>query len=325
MASKDLVCLIEMNIIVPIFQLLCAGLMSYFIYRYVKLQRTTKNKHLYYVGLALFFTQIAYLLVVVVNHLFYCSDNGQAINSQVAPISDGLYLIQYAILLWLLFYRLKSIFDATEFCLSRSTVIAFTTLHVFTILVSAIFWVSWRKPSSYFGRWLIFTSPLLTVLLVSMVAMLSFLFVHKLVVVNRANSKSLQSDKKMIMVATITKISVLTSISVVSFAIFATFTICMIFTEASNSIHGWFAWELVGTFDACTNFISVVLTFSGFKKYYYKVCSCCDMKCRELCKSVIGSVEFEMSTVIRATSQDTHVDFESTSPTCPTSETQSTI
>merc|ERR1712228_280737 len=140
----------------------------------------------------------------------------------------------------------------------------------------------------------------------SIISILTFLFVYKLMNVHMRTSDGLNSDSS-VMIATITKISILSLISITSY-VFSTVVSFIMFTfDAIDTTNGQFIWLIIGTSDIYTNFISIILTFKTFDPFYLKVCGCCDVRCKLLCQSCTNRRLMKMEQMEKAVSKSSEL------------------
>ena len=286
-------CLIEFLIVIPIVELFCTVSISWFQYQYIKAKKSVEDKSLYYLGMALFSSQIVYYVLTCFYKMYHMLTSGCSLsNSSHRSLLLGtiyiLFSVQNAIMIALMFHRLNIVFKDTLFQLSKCTVVVYITFYVLGCIFGA-FWglilSEMIAPSAMISTIVLGIS---TLLVLSICAMLTFLFVYKLIMVNKycttIGSDRVNKDEKMKgLIATITKISILTLISIITLLIdgFVAFVV----QNISNSIHIWFAWTMIVIIDVYTNFVCIYLSFQAFDKYYVRIFGCCDAGCKQLCTS----------------------------------------
>ena len=126
----DLACSIEFGIIIPVVCSSSVIVMLWLICKYYKSMKSEQknvNKPLMYLGFILFCIQITFCAANAVIYCFYavglnCIRGSDFIGNAVASI---IYFAQYFVMILLLFYRLKVVFDGTVYELSKCTVLVF--------------------------------------------------------------------------------------------------------------------------------------------------------------------------------------------------------
>ena len=306
-----LVCPIEIGGIVPTTYLSSVAIMLWLVYQCFKSMNWSKNKGLKYLGLALFCTQIAWCTLIAVENLIWafaldCAV-GTEFDAKIGIFVSSLFYAQYCVMIALLFHRLKTVFHGTAYKLSPCTVWTFSTIYVSSIVVGLIqsFIQDWSRASTF--SILQFTLLLLMGLLtLSSISFLPFLFVKKLIDVNKRAQQS--NENKLL--STITRQTILALISIASFLMLI--AVYMIFTSTElfiTSIHATFAWILLSLVDIWTNFICIFLSYQASNDYYAKICGCCDTKCKQLCSGMVKSQPIKKSelSTLESRSGDTSV------------------
>eukprot|EP01083_Nonionella_stella_P258663 883830_1 len=247
------------------------------LYQYIKEHQTNQlssgNKGLYRIGLVYLVFIAATFMVFILSSATIC--HTKSIPNVVLVLNylqTAGYTFQFMILVYFLFYRLKTIFHNTAFSLSKRTVIAFTVLYITTWTNGTIAMVSYLIN---YGSGLTAALMGLTFLLtIAMIVILIYLFIYKLMKV----SKSMKDDNVSKLFPTITRAFLLTLISVLSTVLSATFMVVQPFISDPMSYHSQFVQAIVVVNDAYTNFLSVILGYKWFTRYYVKLCGCCDLK-----------------------------------------------
>ena len=291
-------CYTEFGVISPTLQISSMIAMLWLIYQYAKSLKSEQNQTLKNLGLTLFSIQMMYCMVRGPWSLLWavtsdCSLEYQKENYDVAIlsyVSTILYFAQYNVMIFLLFYRLKVVFDGTAYRLSRFTTWAFYTMYI----LSSILAVSVQVVNILMGG----HSPVRTILTsfsglcgILMIFFLTFLFVTKLIDVN----KHCDGHRENKFLSTITKQSILTLISIASLLV----SVVIFFLLSStgmyvSSIDAYFIWKLCVLIDIWTNFICILLSYQSFNAYYIKMCGCCDTKCKELCGKLVKPQKYEV-------------------------------
>ena len=282
---SDLVCFIEYSAVLPIGYVLSMVLMLWLIYKYFKSMKSEQNKPLKYLGFVLFTAQTTYCMIHGLSYIIFAFSlncvEGSDFMRGVGVATAILFLTQYAVLMVLLFYRSKLVFEGTAFELSQFTVWTFYIMYISAIILGIF--VSFSNDLSG-ETGLSSLQTILTLLCgligISIVSFLTVLFVKKLVDVNKYND-----DNNLL--STITKQTILSLISIASmlvlFAIIAADTATGLL---SSSNHGAFIWNLFTLSDVWTNFLCIWLAYGAFGDYYDKICGCCDAKCKQFCSKL---------------------------------------
>ena len=199
-------------------------------------------------------------------------------------IITTVFNFQYYVMILLLFYRLKVVFDGTAYELTKCTIWAFFIMYTSSILSGIFYSVLNDVTSSSLVEMISVTLGILLAL--ANISFLSFLFVSKLNNVNKRCLGQQNDDDKLI--STITKQTILTLISISSLAVHL--VIILLFNVTGFlifSVHGIFIWNLVILVDVWSNFICILLSYRQFDEYYFRVCGCCDTKCKLLCQKLV--------------------------------------
>ena len=284
---SSLICFIEYAVVIPIVYLSSIAIMLWFIYQYLNSTKTRQNILLKYLGLILFCFQTMLFMMSAVATPIWALASDCAIGDELSGISvaigGSLIVVQYLIMILLLFYRLKIVFDGTAYELSKCTIWAFFIMYILT-LVSGIAYSFANDPTS---------SSLFEIMLVALgslsalsnISFLSFLFIKKVIDVNKHCDGAKQSDENKLL-STITKQTILTLTSISSLVVFLAINTLLNATGTGffiSSIHGNFVFNLCVLLDNWTNFICILLSYATFDHYYTKLCGCCDIKCKQLC------------------------------------------
>ena len=279
---SNAVCFTGFGVISPTLHISSMIAMLWLIYLFAKSMKSEQNQTLKNLGFTLFNIQMMYCMVSGSNSLILAFTSDCSIGTEfliIWYIATILYLAQYAIMIFLLFYRLKVVFDGTTYRLSQRTKWAFFIMYVlliFMVVSSQLVYILLGWHSSV-GAILLSVAALSAILIIFF---LTFLFVTKLIDVNKRCA--CQRETKWLF--TITKQSVLTLISIVS-----SLVMLIIFFLLSStgllalSIDANFVFHLCVLIDIWTNFICILLGYHSFNAYYFKMCGCCDIKCRQLC------------------------------------------
>ena len=254
--------------------------------KYYNSMESEQEKPLKYLGFVLFCIQITFCTVNAANYCVYavvsnCIRGTEFIGSTVV---GSIYFAQYFVMILLLFYRLKVVFDGTVYELSQCTILVFTIIYFLgltsTVPLPFLFDYSGTRSPSLLE---IILSLLGLTAAVSTISFVTLLFVKKLVEVNK-RCDDLQPNDENNLLSTITKQTILTFISLASLVLFGILSNVHNATDSVlSSIHGAFMYNLCVLFDVWTNFMGIFLGYASFDDYYMRMCGCCDAKCKQLC------------------------------------------
>ena len=286
-------CFTEFGVISPTLYIFSMIAILCFIYQFAKSMKSMEsgqNKALKNLGFTLFSTQMMYCMVTGSANLIWafaanCNLEFQRENYDVAItlyISIILYAAQYNVMVLLLFYRLRVVFHGTTYQLSRFTKWAFLIMYILSIILVAFSLLVFILSRGHSSIWAI-SAPFAGLCLVSIIFFLTFLFVIKLIAVNKHCDGTHQKDDNKLL-STITKQSILTLISIASLLASVTIFFLLSWTRLlASSINAYFVLALYSLVDIWTNFICIFLSYGAFNAYYSKMCGCCDTKCKQLC------------------------------------------
>ena len=256
--------------------------------------KSEQNQTLKNLGFTLFSIQMMQCMVSGSNSLLWAftSDGSIGIEFEKENYAILLYIgiiiffAQYSAMIFLLFYRLKVVFDDTAYELSQYTKWAFYIMY--TSICGILLAVSFHVLNNLLAGYSIIGTILVSFAALSAIAIiffLAFLFVTKLIDVNkRCDGQAAQQKDDNKLLSTITKQSILTLISIASLLAYVIIYFLLSSTGLlSTSIHASFIHGLLSLIDTWTNFICILLSYKSFNAYYTKMCGCCDIKCKELC------------------------------------------
>ena len=229
---------------------------------------------LYYLGLSFFGVVLIDFINLSAEYRQKCHDENLFFS--LHSISICLYVFQAAIIVLFLFIRLMRIFKDTLFAISKRIIQVFITFNV-SGLVFGIFGLLLRQ---YTNNAKLASFGLLlwgigTIIYVFTVSWLNYLFITKLMNAHRNMARqSIQSDQTL--VETITKITLLCFVSTSNLILFVASYVVSIYWD---SPHSMFISRIVIFGDLYTNFLSVILSFKYFEKWYKALCAFCDRKC----------------------------------------------
>merc|ERR1712228_140785 len=235
-------------------------------------------------GSFLFFIQFLYMTIAALTRASSCFPQFTLIHAKFTSVSGGLYAFQYCIILLFLFFRLYYVFEQTSFRLSKCTICTFVSLYIILIILmigcvvlystkfyfESNHWVSWIMPAGFGMN-------------TSLLGFLEFLFIYKLIVVNKLQSQQNNMGKQ---VNTITKLSLL-GFSLCSSFLTALIVILVPFLPFNGEYHAKFMIGFFCITDTMINFVAILFTFHYFHNSYTKACGCCDIKCKALCKGIL--------------------------------------
>ena len=313
-------CYTQFGVISPTLHISSMVAMLLLIYQYAKSMKSEQNQTLKNLGFALFSMQMIYCMASGSYNLIlaFTSDCSMELgieflkkNYAVAItlfIGTTLWLAQYFVMILLLFYRLKVVFDGTTYELSQCITWAFYIMYVLLILleVSSLLAIYLSVEDSLIGGILALFSGLCVI---SMIFFLTFLLVTKLIDVNKRCDGAQQKDQNKLL-STITKQSILTLISIVSLLASVIFSLSFTRGLYVSSIDANFVYNLCLLIDLWTNFICILLSYHSFNAYYIKMCGCCDIKCKQLCGKLAKQQRKNIESSSGYSVQSTSVSFE---------------
>ena len=288
------------KIILPLIRVLSAFAIIFCTYLYVKAQRGIKNRILFYSGLLLFCIQAFMLLTYGINNAFFHCDGKEEQSEtwrRIQAIPNSLIIIQLLVIFFILFFRLKVVFDDTMYQLSRCTIITFSTIYsscgiltVFATFTSTLNGGTRVTDSVWYGIAVMFSGMLLLCTIVA----LSVLFIYKLIKVYKGLGTDVSTTQYKL-VSMVTKMSLLLLVSILS-------SIVLVITSTlyGNSAWDWWHWTVVRmgiNIDIWCNFLTVFLTYKCFENFYFRICGYCDGHCRRLCGKIMGVTEIKMMTL----------------------------
>eukprot|EP01083_Nonionella_stella_P043710 117953_1 len=223
------------------------------------------------------------LLVQIPAQLFHCIDlKTQHAESLIILMFAIFYSVQYYMLLVFLFVRLKVTFEGSIYKLSDCTTKIFKFLFIFNpffITISAvIFAVNMTVGIIFIVIEFIITFGMTT----SLVS----LYIYKLIKVYKMD---VDVDNT-IYVDVITKITILSVVCILGTMMAP---IPLLFLGQMNQYTIWTV-NIMLSFDIYTNCICVVLTYSSFSPYYFKLCGCLDAKLKKKYRKTIQMMNIEV-------------------------------
>eukprot|EP01083_Nonionella_stella_P168695 570296_1 len=240
--------------------------------KYLKRRRTRpdndNNTHFHCMVLTLFLLILMAYIVWAVAAVFTCVD--VYIWWILKSSGSILYILQYAVIILLLFSRLCNVFARTTFAVSLSTKRAFYCAYCMFNVMALLTFLS--VFDLYLDTWGPIISTTAFAILILLIASVVGIFVHKLVVLSSHHMN--EHNQELIAVATRTFI--LTSTCIISSILAA---ICIgIGKIMGSTIHYEFVLALFGALDLATNFLSVLFGFQTFEDSYMKICGFCQRK-----------------------------------------------
>eukprot|EP01083_Nonionella_stella_P120971 363069_1 len=236
-------------------------------YKYFK-QRVyeTGSSCLHSMVIILFLLILMAYIIFAVSVIFTCVDVD--IWRALKLTGSIIYLLQYSVLMWLLFYRLCLVFTQSQFAVSASTKRAFYCVYCIFNCMSALSLYS-VSSNLYLTVWGPIISTTTYAILILVVLYLLVLFVRKLLILSAHHGD--EHNKELIAVAT--KTFILTLWCVASSILMA---FCLgIKRLAGRKLHYEFALALSAAFDLGTNFVTILFGFTVFESWYMKICGYC--------------------------------------------------
>ena len=304
MSTSKATCYAEFGVISPSLHISSMIAMLWLVYQYAKSMKSEQNQTLKHMGFTLFSMQMMYCMVTGSKDFVWAftSDcvfgiellKGSCVVTIMLFVSRFLYFAQYAVMISLLFYRLKVVFDGTAYELSQCTKWTFYIMCLMSILpgIRASLLLDWSGRYSLIGTIL---TVLCIVMALSIIIFLTFLFVTKLIAVNKHCDGTQPNDENK-MLSAITKQCILTLTSIASLLLFGTMFLLYYTTGLLvSSIHANFIYALLSLIDVWTNFSCILLTYRSFNEYYTKMCGCWDAKCKQLCSKLVKPQKHEVT------------------------------
>jgi len=256
-------------------------------YEYIKIAKTASNKILYRAGLLVFTIQTIFCMHLSGNYIFLAYASNCIADNIVDRITINLFQVQYWVVIFIMFYRLKRVFDGSKYALSKCTIVTFSIVYVTMIVTAIPVFLFYDESLENSGDLFAFFAFMTILATIFNLMYLSFLFVYKMVAVSRSVDDGGAQNK---FLSSITKITIVSLTSIFSFVLWSiVLTIVSYIPALIDSSHGEFIVNLTMIGDCWTNFISILLSYNAFTAYYRKLCGCCDTKCKGLCAKVTGS------------------------------------
>ena len=265
--------------ILPILNASAAITTIPFIILYIRARYNKKLKStfcLFGLGLAMFVIIFTWFVSEVFHNGIICYEDYQYLSNFFDMANGILYTTQNTLLLLILFIRLMQIFQKTEFALSYCVINSFIFLIVIAAIISSLCSISYNlleqySPNSPWLTAIIFIWIFPSLVYILSVIWLNGLFIHKMYKVYHMTEIRNNSKRKMEDI--ISKTTVLCVVSSMSSLLFF---ISWFLWSAVDTPDVVFVSEVMMVVDLYTNFLSVLLSFSHFGSYYWKVCGCCD-------------------------------------------------
>ena len=274
---SDVACYIENGVISTIAYIGSMSVMLWLISKYLRAMKSEQSQALKYLGLSLFCAQVMFCIAGAVGSIFWSFDHNCAAGTEFMVIIGAAigisYGVQYLLMLLLLFCRLKVVFDGTPYKISECTQRSYTFMYATLIILTIT--TTFFPETSAGGTDLTAVRAIMNAaflgLAIVMVAFLSFLFVKRLVDVNKAMGGSSESETNKLL-SQITKQTILTLTSIGSISLIIAISIAYGGAEIQNlSSHEMFIWNLGSMVDVWTNFICIFLGFGAFTDYYLRM------------------------------------------------------
>ena len=276
MICKSQFLIIQFDYIIPGISGLLAISLIYPTYIYVKYYikgNLRISKWLFYLGMIFFIS----IILCYLNHLFVsmvlCHDN--ALFTILEISMSYLYVIQGVILLAILFQRLVLIFKhrrVSTLAISRCTIRIFCSLFTSVIISASIGTLFYTSSETYnIGVYLLLLAALEYLL---MIIWLNSLFIHKIC---RVYAKNRQDAQLLDMTM---KTTILCAVSTIFALLFMTARFLVLY---NIGLIGSLQSHLINAFiffaDLHTNYLSVLLSYNHFNKWYLNICGCCHSQC----------------------------------------------
>eukprot|EP01083_Nonionella_stella_P245359 852915_1 len=284
----DVTGIVERMVINTLLHLLCTIAVIWFIYQYATTPRdkTSRHKGFDYMSYVFF----GFILIIFISYVF--ASTFVCINPEMYQIPwmfgrIGL-VIQYVLLIYMLFYRLCIIFNGTPMAVSRCTVWTFNALYLTFIICSLILLLGESPGSTSTEQGANTNLPVLlfkltyviqVLLTVLLIGWLVGLFIRKMVQIQNT-----QTDPQIMKI--VTKTFILTIASIATFLLM----LCAITLDrnSDDSVHLRFIVMIVLDADTMTNFLGIILGFSAFDDKYMALCGSCHRGCTKCCTKIVS-------------------------------------
>eukprot|EP01084_Bolivina_argentea_P095112 170997_1 len=274
----------SINTLIYIFGSICV---IWVIYQFVRAKQEKQlvcDKSLYYMVLIYGVINVILFMVAAVISGSYCFVDADVYFRFLLflhLVGRTFYMLQYILLILLLFYRLYFIFKGTTFALSHCSIIIISFSYILFIIVASTFVICYYYNVNQII--LVFMMCIILFLVFSLIVGLVWMFAYKLYVVYK-NRGSQTNDTKSI-VRIITKMFLLTLSSIIFSIVYA---IVAMFDVQSNSVHMMFISGILMASHVFINVLSIMFGFKYFGNYYVKICGRFDRQCTICCAKMVA-------------------------------------
>eukprot|EP01083_Nonionella_stella_P174221 603326_1 len=275
---------IERGIINTIFHAAGAVSLGWFVYHYIKTyrsqssetkQRILSNKCLHCSALTHFTMAMITFIAFGVGGVFQCIY--PIVYIITTPIGLSCASIQYALLIYIFFYRLRVVFDDTPFEVSRLTMRLFHFLYcLWLFLFSIVYFVSGT------GKIIILGAIFLVQL--TIITWLIGIFIYKVIQVAKTDSRTNAGDDQTFS-HLITKVFILTLASILTTLFMAIMLAAILSNSSGIEVEFWTA--LAVAIDLTTNYLAIVFGLQRFERQYMAVCGICHRNCLGCCDKIM--------------------------------------
>ena len=237
---------------------------------------TAESKLLSYSAIITLIICCAVCIFNILEKIVWCLDDKWYIIWALYTIA---YCLEFYFLCLYLFLKLCHVFQNTAFELSNRTKTIYRTIFATSPIIIVIILIM-----GYFvAEWSYFTSTIALIYAWASVVFLNYLFIKKLIQVNRNSD-----DNELLDV--ITKHTILATISLqFTVVVFITFGISSFIDNDTSILHlsDWIGSYSI-LFDVFTNSLCIGLSLHCFDKYYGICCGCMDKQCRKSCEKTVS-------------------------------------
>ena len=247
---------------------------------------------------SLFYGQLSFYIICIITAasripdiLLSCFSAGSTAERALFGIVTSSYGYHWVAFLFVLFCRLKIVFDGTALQLgncfkkiSISILIIVSISGPISYILLLLNVLSWQSAT---GVYQIFT----VLLLMIFSQVLSFTFVRKLYLLHKVSENSQEG-----MIGMVTKYTILGLISTVSTFIIVISSGIMTTGEYTAIVY---ILNISGQMlDVFVDVFCISLAFKFYEKYYMKICNICDLRCKSFCLSLTNESKLvEMSKI----------------------------
>eukprot|EP01083_Nonionella_stella_P005143 14943_1 len=290
----DVTGIVERTVINTLLNFLCTVTVIWLIYEFIKSRKRARDEihtiHKTYNHMSFVF--FGFVVIVFISWTFssalFCINR----QTQQFPRMSGriFQILQYALLTYMLFYRLCLVFNDTPLAVSRCTIWLFRGLYIAVVtsgFLTLVTVMDTNVPVLLFA--LLAVSQLL--LAPTLIVMLVGLFIRKMTLIQKQSV-----DQQIMVVVVKTFVLTIASIATLVAVIFA----FGIQSYIGDSVHLRFCTSIVADVDTMTNFLAIMFGFSEFEEKYLVLCGSCHRSCMRCCTKIVDNDETKLGKEIRA-------------------------